>query len=216
MLKLKKWAENYWYHYKWQTIICTFFLLALSVCLVQCTKKDDYAMYTLYAGPLYIGGEQSMQLKDAINDYMDTENQNVCINSFVYVSEAKKEEYAKGDAYVNDGINMQQTTDFFDFLYTASFNMIIVDNELYSMIRKDEILTPISDISSDAKKKSVDGYSIRLYDTSLPDRYAIFKKMPEDTLLCFRKNVLMQSLANKNNKELYEYQKSVFKSIIEQ
>ncbi|MBQ2863561.1 MAG: hypothetical protein IJE84_05230, partial [Clostridia bacterium] len=74
----------------------------------------------------------------------------------------------------------------------------------------------ISDISSSANEKSPDGYSVRLYDTSLPDQYAIFKKMPEDTLLCFRKNVLMQSLANKNDKSSYEYQKSIFKSFIEQ
>ena len=216
MEELKKWAENYWYHYKWPTIICTFFLIALSVCLVQCTKKDEYDMYALYAGPLYIGGEQSTQLKDAVNDYMEADKQNVCINSFVYVSESKKEEYARGDAYVNEGINMQQTSDFFDFLYTASFNMLIIDSELYSLIRKSEILTPISDISSSANEKSPDGYSVRLYDTSLPDQYAIFKKMPEDTLLCFRKNVLMQSLANKNHKSSYEYQKSIFKSFIEQ
>ena len=216
MESMKKWFENFWYHYKWMTIIIVFFGIALSVCLVQCSEKSEYDMYTLYAGPLYIGGEQSSQLRDAINDYMEADKQNVCINSFVYVSEEKKNEYKEGDAYVNQGINMQQTSDFFDFLYTASFNMLIVDSELYSSIRKDDILTPLSDISDIAVARSYDEYAIKLYDTSLPDKYAIFKSMPEDTLLCFRKNVLMQSLASKNNKNTYEYQKSIFKNIIEQ
>ena len=146
---------------------------------------------------------------------MEANRQNVCINSFVYVSEKKRSEYEQGDAYVNQGINMQQTSDFFDFLYTASFNMIIVDSELYSMIRKEEILTPISDISINTSN-TYDEYAVRLYDTSLPDKYAVFKNMPEDTLLCFRKNVLIQSIANNNNKDLYEYQMNVFKKMIEQ
>jgi hypothetical protein len=173
-------------------------------------------MYALYAGPCLIGGSESTQLKDAINDYMDADKQNVCTNNFVYVSSSKKEEYKEGDAYVNDGINMQQTSDFFDFLYTASFNMLIVDGELYSMIRKDEILTSISDISENAASKSDDGFSIKLYDTSLPEKYSVFSKMPEDTRLCFRKNVLMQNLASKKSTESYEYQKSIFKKMIEQ
>lgn len=216
MDNFKKWFENYWYHYKWMTIIVVFFLIAGSVCLVQCSSKSAYDMYALYAGPTYIGGDQSTRLRDAINDYMDTDKQNVCINSFVYVSEAKKDEYTQGDAYVNDGINMQQTSDFFDFLYTASFNMLILDSELYSIIKKDEILTPISDISDIANNKSADGYSIKLSDTSLPDKYSIFKEMPEDTILCFRKHVLMQNLAQKNSRDSYDYQKEIFKKIIEQ
>ena len=212
----KKWLENYWYHYKWMTIIITASIIALSICLVQCSTKADYDMYALYAGPTYIGGEQSSQLRDAINDYMGIDRQNVSINSFVYVSESKMEEYKQGDAYVNQGINMQQTSDFFDFLYAASFNMIIIDPELYSLIKKNEILTPMNDISDIANSKSSDGYCIRLYDTSLPQKYSIFMSMPEDTLLCFRKQVLMQNLSNKNNKESYEYQKNIFKNIIEQ
>lgn len=212
MNKFKTWFENYWYHYKWVTIISVFFSIAFIVCLVQCSSKEKYDMYALYAGPFFIGSEQSAELSDAINDHMDKEKQSVCINSFVYVSEKTKEEYKKGDAYINEGINMQQTSDFFDFLYTASFNMLIVDPELYSKIEKEEILTPISEISDAA---SVDGYCIRLSDTDLAHKYKIFRDMPDDTLLCFRKYILIQSMSKQNSKEEYEYQKSVFKKIIE-
>ena len=216
MENFKKWLENYWYHYKWFTIITLFFGIALIVCLQQCSAKDEYDMYTLYAGPCYIGGNESAELRDAVNDYMETDRQNVCINSFVYVSESKRQEYKENDAYYNDGINMQQTSDFFDFLYTASFNMLILDGELYSLIKKDEILTPISEISDIGAERSEDGYCVRLYDTSLPQKYSLFAKMPEDTVLCYRKSVLLQQVASKNDSSAYEYQRSVFKKIIEQ
>ncbi len=216
MDRFKKSLENYWYHYKWATIITIFFGIALIVCLVQCSSKDKYDMYALYAGPCYIGEKETADLKDAINDYMEAERQNVCTNSFVYVSESKREEYEQNDAYVNVGINMQQTNDFFEFLYSASFNMLILDGELYTMIQKDEILTPIAEISNIGSQKSSDGYCVRLCDTSLPQKYSLFAKMPDDTVLCYRKKVLIQNVASKNNYSAYEYQKSIFKKIIEQ
>lgn len=214
MNKAKAWLENYWYHYKWMTIIVVSSLIALSVCLVQCTKKEDYDMYALYAGNVYIGGEQSSQLADAINDHMSADKQKVCINSFVYVSEEVKKAYQEGDAYYNSGINLQQKSDFFDFLYTAGFNMLILDRELYSFIEKGEILLPMSEVSNEAGAISEDGYCIKLYDTNLPEKYSIFASMPESTVLCFRKQVLMQDLASKNNAQSYKYQLSVFRKII--
>ena len=147
---------------------------------------------------------------------MENDKQKVRINSFVYVSEEMKEKYKEGEAYVNEGINMQQTSDFFDFLYTANFNILILDSELYSRIKKDEVITPISEISSNTVALSPDGYCIKLHDTSLPDKYAIFSQMPKDTVLCFRKNVLMQNVASKSDTTRYEYEKSVFKKMIEQ
>ena len=212
---MKKFLENYWYHYKWPTIIIISSILVSIICLVQCTKKDEYDMYVLYAGPVYIGGEQSKALTDAINDHMTPDKQKVCINNFVYVSEEMKNNYREGDAYYNEGINQQQKKDFFDFLYTASFNMLIVDSELYRSISVDEILLPLTEISESMSLKSEDGYCINLYDTTLPEKYAIFAQMPENTVLCFRKRVLMQDLASKNNEQTYEYHKSIFKKIIE-
>ena len=94
--------------------------------------------------------------------------------------------------------------------------MLILDGELYSLIKKDEILTPISEISEIGAERSEDGYCVRLYDTSLPQKYSLFAKMPEDTVLCYRKSVLLQQVASKNDSSAYEYQRSVFKKIIEQ
>ena len=216
MKDLKAWFENYWYHYKWPTIISLVSVIALCICLFQCTKKEEYDMYALYAGPQYIGGEQSRALSDAINDYMDEDKQSVCINSFTYVSKEKIQEYKENDVYVNEGIIMQQTNDFFDFLYTANFNMLILDSELYSLIDKEKLLTPLSEISEDASGKSGDGYSLKLSQTKLCEKYKIFSEMPEDTVVCFRKNVLLQNLASANNKRSYEYHMDVFRRIIEQ
>ncbi len=214
MKKLKAWLENYWYHYKWITIIIFSSVVALSVCLVQCTKKEEPSMYALYAGHYYIGGNESRALSDAISSY--TEKDNISVNSFVYISQAKKAEYKENDEYYNEGLNQQQKNDFFEYLYQANFNMMILDPELYSQIKHDEILKPLSEISQKAAEKSSDGYSIRLGDTSLIDKYDIFKEMGEDTVLCFRRQILIQDLSDRHNSEKYSYQLSIFKKMIEE
>ena len=42
--------ENFWYHYKWQTIIGVFFLVTITVCTVQCARNSDADVMIMYAG----------------------------------------------------------------------------------------------------------------------------------------------------------------------
>ena len=52
-MNLKQRVENYWYHYKWHTLIALFIVITLSVCILQLCQKNSYDVYVLYAG----GGE---------------------------------------------------------------------------------------------------------------------------------------------------------------
>ena len=38
----KEWVENYWYHYKWPTIIVCVLALSLTVSIAQCTARPSY------------------------------------------------------------------------------------------------------------------------------------------------------------------------------
>lgn len=40
-MTFKQKIENYWYHYKWHTIITLFFVFTALVCLVQCSTKEN-------------------------------------------------------------------------------------------------------------------------------------------------------------------------------
>ncbi len=39
---LKVWLENYWYHYKWHTIIALFLVVTVGVSVTQCAVKPNY------------------------------------------------------------------------------------------------------------------------------------------------------------------------------
>lgn len=47
---LKK-LDNFWYHYKWHSLIALFFLLVIVVCSVQMCQREEYDVHVLYAGP---------------------------------------------------------------------------------------------------------------------------------------------------------------------
>ena len=42
--------ENFFYHYKWHTIIAAFLIFAISLCVFQTCKRTSYDAYVLYAG----------------------------------------------------------------------------------------------------------------------------------------------------------------------
>ena len=42
MSKFLKWLDNYWYHYKWHTIIVAFFLIIGIISTVQIFNRETY------------------------------------------------------------------------------------------------------------------------------------------------------------------------------
>lgn len=43
-------AENFWYHYKWHTVIALILVIAITIASVQMCSKTSYDMYVMYAG----------------------------------------------------------------------------------------------------------------------------------------------------------------------
>ena len=56
---LKK-LDNYWYHYKWHTIIGLFLAAVVLICSLQMCAKDDYDFEVLYAGPKNLNSQQTI------------------------------------------------------------------------------------------------------------------------------------------------------------
>ena len=43
-------VENFFYHYKWHTIVALFLIVTITICSVQMCSKDSYDVYVMYAG----------------------------------------------------------------------------------------------------------------------------------------------------------------------
>ena len=44
------WLENFWYHYKWHSLIALFIVFTVTVCTLQMCDKEKYDVNVLYAG----------------------------------------------------------------------------------------------------------------------------------------------------------------------
>ena len=71
-----KWLENYWYHYKWHTLIVAFFVIMLTVMGVQMCSREDNDIYIIYAGPELISDELGLLEKHTGDDHQN-EQQNL-------------------------------------------------------------------------------------------------------------------------------------------
>ncbi len=47
-------AENFWYHYKWHTLIALFLIFTLLICTLQMCSRPKYDVHVLYAGGHYV------------------------------------------------------------------------------------------------------------------------------------------------------------------
>lgn len=75
-MTFKQKIENFWYHYKWHTIITVFFIITGLVCLVQCSTKekpDDKAL--LYVNQNLLDNAAN-DLSDRLGEYIEDYNGN--------------------------------------------------------------------------------------------------------------------------------------------
>lgn len=75
-MTFKQKIENFWYHYKWHTIIIVFFIITGLVCLVQCSTKeqpDDKAL--LYVNQNLLDNAAN-DLSDKLGGYIEDYNGN--------------------------------------------------------------------------------------------------------------------------------------------
>ncbi len=49
--KFLTWLDNFWYHYKWPTIVICLFAVILFVCTFQMCSKEPIDIFITYAGP---------------------------------------------------------------------------------------------------------------------------------------------------------------------
>lgn len=61
-----KWLDNFWFHYKWQTIGVLAVVILLAVTLPQCARGDDAGITVTFAGGYGMNNSEQAALKAAM------------------------------------------------------------------------------------------------------------------------------------------------------
>ena len=225
--KFALWLENYWYYYKFHTLVGLFIIFVVTVCCVQCATKETGDLTVTFAGSYTFQGEEREAFMDAINavspkDEKSGDRLTVSLSSYsIYNEEELKKLYTNPETGVRDdagynmakGYNLEQLEAFGTFLKTGESPVLFVSEFVFDQRKLSELCVPLSELyGENIPASACSEYAIRLGDTEFYQYYAAVQVLPADTLLVLAKPFYMGATSNK---EVYARYEQLFRNIVD-
>ena len=70
--KFFKWLDNFWYHYKWHTIIAVFAIIVVIVGISQVVSKGTADVGVIYGGPRLLSLAEQRAVDSAVRQVWKT------------------------------------------------------------------------------------------------------------------------------------------------
>lgn len=191
--KIGKWLENYWYHYKTQTIIALVAIITLVICTVQMLTKEKYDFYTIYAGPQILAVQDITYIQRGIaavaEDYNGDGEVKVALNDIVMLS-PEELEAAKEDGAVFNGEFLQQTmTEYYQEIFAGDAVICFLSPYMYEIVHQENGFLPLADIfgADNIPDSAYDDCGIVLSKTDFGKSFNGIDDLPENTIVCIRR-----------------------------
>lgn len=225
MKRFIKWLDNFWYHYKWPTVIISFFVIVGVICTVQMMGKDDYDAFVLYSGGKYFTMDEQKSVTDAFSyvydDYNDDGEKQVCLTKIIVLSaEELKQKQAEANAEnENLAYNFESRTDALEQLsmelMTGQSYVCFLSEAMYEHIDGNDRFIPLADVFGTVPDGAIDECAVRLSETEFGSYFSeAMSVMGEDTVVCLRRISVQDAGSDKKTAE-YENHMDFFKRIIE-
>ena len=157
MSKFFKWLDNFWYHYKWVTLVVVFFATVLVIGIVQMAGNEDPDIRVVYCGPSVIDGEQKAKMESAIaqimeKDYNEDGKKSVRITSLTILSEEqlqqKIEEAAEDDdtIYYDPNSRKEIIQQLTSLLGSGETVICILDDYVYTSLAEQQAFASVQGI----------------------------------------------------------------------
>lgn len=211
--------ENFWYHYKWHSVVAAFLVVVITISSLQMCSKADYDSYILYAGNYEIkktneGGanhylDMLSSLKRIGEDFDNDGNVNISLLNLYVLNAEEIEEAEKnledGES-INESLIMEDTSTLSTtLLYGEHYVCFLSERIFLENEAKYEglLFAPIRSYASDSGEyeyASEHGVYLRSLDIySLPE----ICELPDDTVVCIRRLSEVSSVFGKKDNEEY-------------
>ena len=228
MEKFKLKLENYWYHYKYHTLLGLLALVICTIALVQCSGAEEYDTFVTYAGPCRLYEEDLEDGAAAFSavlgrDLTGDGKVKVSFNRIFYMTDAQiKAEFDRDPTFSVP--SQKENFDKFCREFEAGDTVIwLVDPALYAEYAKtDDWVSMLEvldkemwwELTATLPDGSFDQYSIRLSETEFGRTF--FSYLPEDTLLCMRRSSNYTAMMGQTESgEQYDRGAEAFRAIFE-
>lgn len=224
--KIYRFLDNYWYHYRWITLIAAFFIVVGAVLIVQYASRDRFDASVIYAGPKIQNAaalrDMEKAFESAAGDYDENGEVNIQITDYLIMTDEQAREIQKeADAeelilFYNAKELENNKNEFTTQIFVGESLICLLDPEQYRVVADEGGFCPLEDILGYLPDCAADEYSAVFSQTEFYKAHGVFTSLPEDTLICFREMSSTAFLKNKNKeKKRYEYNKEIFRSIME-
>lgn len=211
--RLSRWLDNYWYHYKWHTIILAFALIVVLICTLQMCAKEDADVNILYAGSHSFVESGRGELSSAVGavmprDYNGDGRKQAGLSTLYILSEEQIKalrheliESGEENPLINAGYYAQELNKFYQLLQTGEYSICLMESWIYEKVRENGVFLPLSEALGSKPDLAYDDYTIRLSDTAFGCYFTAAAQLPEDTLIAFRRQGSLTSLMNRDRAE---------------
>ena len=184
--RMRKWLDNYWYHYKWHTLIIGFFVLCLIVCLAQCSRKEEKDIGVAIACNLTLSKAESKALEDALSEAVEADyDKNGLKQATTVLHSIFSEEQLKEIYTLSDPVTGETTFDNAGYQTAKQYNAERIDNLQTYIMTGDSAVWFVSPYVYETmvKDKLPVVKTVKLGQTDFYRYYDALKVLPEDTVM---------------------------------
>ena len=227
---LLRWLENFWYHYKWHTVVAIFLVVAVTVTSLQMCQKTSYDAYVLYAGNHEISRTSSdgdvpyntmiSSLKRVCEDFDGDESVNISLLNLFVLNNEEIDDLLEGTTgkEINQALITEDTETLKNSLLFGEYYLCFLSERLfleYEAAYQGALFTSLTEyLPADG------GYELAsergIYLSSLPF-YALPEvcNLPPDTVICLREISEVSTMFGKDsNEENFHRGETMLKNIL--
>lgn len=223
MKKILKWLENYWYHYKWPTIIITAFAAIIVFCVLNTGGGIEDDIHVVYSGPDVLTDIQLERMEKSFADLLSEDHNgdgkksvnivNVTIMSDEQLEAAEEEAKAQGQTVIYDPtLRTKALAQLKSLMSTGAVIICLLDPYVYENCEEGTFIS-LESVLGEKPENAYDDYSIKFSQTGLKGAYDSFLVISDDVLLCIRNDVVITT-NNKHFQEEYAWHKDYFADVM--
>lgn len=214
--------ENFWYHYKWHTVVALFLIAVIIICSVQCGTKEKYDIYISYAGSREVkmtaaDGDKSEyeELLTSLRAVAPDENgdgrTSVSLRTLWLLTQAeqtalaeKLREEGKGEE-INYTLLRENSEVYQNSILLGDYYLWFMSESLYLENREQggsPLFADLREYVGGAEVTYLDSSAVYLSSTAF-GRLPGLSSMPEGTVICLRRRSESPFGGNKKTAEGY-------------
>lgn len=193
MSKFKEKLSNYWYYYKWHTLIVLFFVTVISVLVVQMMSKPKYDVKIIYAGPTIITDSVKNEVVQAFQQALpmdydgNGEKKAELFDLIIMNNEQLKEANKIYNQYIlNESIIKENEETLSLNAMAGEYLLYIIDENCYDKLKNNGVFISLDSMGYTSGARH-DEFSVYLKQLDFAKFYTAFDSFPDTTLMCIRK-----------------------------